>query len=70
MSVLPESLALSGHIDLHSHTNESDGTLSPLELVDLASRIGLDAIAITDHDTFAGYEKALPIARDAKLDLV
>jgi predicted metal-dependent phosphoesterase TrpH len=39
-------------------------------LVDLASRIGLDAIAITDHDTFAGYEKALPIARDAKLDLV
>ena len=70
MSVLPESLALSGHIDLHSHTNESDGTLSPLELVDLASRIGLDAIAITDHDTFAGYEKALPFARDAKLDLV
>ena len=70
MSVLPESLALSGYIDLHSHTNESDGTLSPLELVDLARRIGLDAIAITDHDTFAGYEKALPIAREANFDLV
>lgn len=70
MSVLPESLALSGYIDLHSHTNESDGTLSPLELVDLARRIGLDAVAITDHDTFTGYEKALPFAREAKLDLV
>lgn len=70
MSVLPESLALSGHIDLHSHTNESDGTLSPIELVDLAKRIGLDAIAITDHDTFAGYEKALPVARELKFDLV
>ena len=70
MSVLPESLALSGYIDLHSHTNESDGTLSPLELMDLASRIGLDAIAITDHDTFAGYEKALPFARGLKLEVV
>lgn len=70
MSVLPESLALSGYIDLHSHTNESDGTLSPLELVDLARRIGLDAIAITDHDTFAGYERALPFARESNLDLV
>ncbi len=70
MSVLPGSLALSGYIDLHSHTNESDGTLSPLELVDLATRIGLDAIAITDHDTFAGYEKALPFARESKLDLI
>ncbi len=70
MSVLPESLALSGYIDLHAHTNESDGTLSPLELVDLASRIGIDALAITDHDTFAGYEKALPFAQNARLDLV
>ena len=45
--------ALSGFIDLHSHTNESDGTLTPLELITLARAIGLDALAITDHDTFA-----------------
>ncbi len=31
---------------------------------------GLDAIAITDHDTFAGYHQALPLAREAKLELV
>lgn len=57
-------------IDLHSHTNESDGTLTPAELVALARRLGLDALAITDHDTFAGYEKALPFAQEAGLDLV
>jgi predicted metal-dependent phosphoesterase TrpH len=57
-------------IDLHAHTNESDGSLTPEELVLLAKRSDLDALAITDHDTFAGYEKALPFARDAKLDLL
>jgi len=57
-------------IDLHSHTNESDGSLTPKELIDLAVRTGLEALAITDHDTFSGYEKALPLARAAGLDLV
>ena len=57
-------------IDLHSHTNESDGALTPKQLIDLAQRVGLEAIAITDHDTFAGYEKALPLAKAAGLDLV
>jgi 3',5'-nucleoside bisphosphate phosphatase len=61
---------VSGQIDLHSHTNESDGTLTPPELIALANNTGLDALAITDHDTFAGYEKALPFAREAGLDLV
>jgi hypothetical protein len=57
-------------IDLHSHTNESDGTLTPLELVALAHDTGLAALAITDHDTFRGYELAREAAREAKLDLV
>lgn len=57
-------------IDLHSHTNESDGTCTPKELVDAATGIGLDALGITDHDTFAGYEQALPLAREQGLDLV
>ncbi len=57
-------------IDLHSHTNESDGSLTPKELIDLALRAGLEALAITDHDTFSGYEKALPLAQAAGLDLV
>jgi hypothetical protein len=62
--------ALSGFIDLHSHTNESDGTLTPLELITLAHTIGLDALAITDHDTFAGYDHARPIADRLGFDLI
>lgn len=57
-------------IDLHSHTNESDGTYSPAELVEEASRRGLEALAITDHDTFAGYDQAVHLAGAKGLDLV
>jgi hypothetical protein len=57
-------------IDLHSHTNESDGTLTPVELVQLAMRANLAALAVTDHDTFEGFEKALPFARTASFDLI
>ncbi len=64
------SASSAGFIDLHSHTNASDGTLTPAELIALAKQIGLAALAITDHDTFEGYERALPIANAAGLDLV
>lgn len=57
-------------IDLHAHTTASDGTLAPAELIDLAERVGLDALGITDHDTFAGYEEALPFAIQTRMDLV
>jgi 3',5'-nucleoside bisphosphate phosphatase len=57
-------------IDLHSHTNESDGTFAPLELVELAQERGVEALAISDHDTFAGYDQALPEAKSRGLDLV
>ena len=43
-------------IDLHTHTNESDGTYGAAELVDAAVAAGLEALAITDHDTLAGYD--------------
>ena len=56
-------------IDLHTHTNESDGTYTPFELVDAALAAGLDALAISDHDTLAGYDRALPRAREKGLDL-
>ena len=45
-------------IDLHVHTTASDGTMSPKEVVSLATMLGLKAIAITDHDTMAGLEEA------------
>ena len=57
-------------IDLHSHTNESDGSFSPFELVELAQQTGLEALAISDHDTFAGYDQALPEAKARGLDLI
>lgn len=40
--------------DLHNHTHASDGSLSPLELVELAVERGVDELAITDHDSVAG----------------
>ena len=48
-------------IDLHVHTTASDGTFTPSEAVALAREKGLDAIAITDHDTMEGW-LALPEA--------
>lgn len=45
-------------IDLHVHSNHSDGTLSPEELVTLAVNIGLSAFALTDHDTVSGIAAA------------
>jgi hypothetical protein len=57
-------------VDLHSHTDRSDGTLPPEELVDFARRQGLSSLAITDHDTVEGYDAAAPHARETGLDLV
>ncbi|MEV4197975.1 PHP domain-containing protein [Micromonospora globbae] len=46
-------------IDLHAHSTASDGTLSPAELVRAAADAGLDVVAITDHDTTAGWAPAV-----------
>lgn len=47
------------YIDLHIHTTESDGTLTPSQVVRYAKEKGLKAIAITDHDTIHGNEEAI-----------
>jgi hypothetical protein len=57
-------------IDLHSHTTASDGTFSPAQLVDEAGRTGVRILGITDHDTFSGYDQALPPAQQMGLELV
>jgi len=44
--------------DLHCHTTASDGLLSPTELVQLAAKLGLKGIGITDHDTIRGWKEA------------
>jgi 3',5'-nucleoside bisphosphate phosphatase len=45
-------------IDLHTHSNASDGTDSPAELVHAAAAAGLDVVALTDHDTVGGHAEA------------
>lgn len=51
-------------IDLHVHSNHSDGTLSPEELVSLAITTGVSAFALTDHDTVSGIAKAKAAASE------
>lgn len=49
-------------VDLHVHSNKSDGSFSPTELVDYAAEKGLHAFALTDHDTTAGIDEAISYA--------
>ncbi len=46
-------------LELHCHTTCSDGSLSPSQLVEAAARAGVKALAISDHDTLAGWDEAL-----------
>ncbi len=57
-------------IDLHIHTNKSDGELSPKEVVDLAIKKGLRAIAITDHDVVDGVQEAIEYAKDKDIEII
>ena len=57
-------------IDLHAHTTCSDGTDSSEQLVENAARAGLDVVAITDHDSTAGWEEAARAAERCGVDLV
>lgn len=57
-------------IDLHTHTNESDGSSSPIELIRAASEAGIAHLAITDHDTFAGFVQAREEARRLGIELI
>lgn len=51
-----------GPIDLHTHSSVSDGTETPAELVRAALAAGLGTVALTDHDTTAGWDEALEAA--------
>ena len=57
-------------IDLHVHSNASDGTLTPAEIISLAHELGLGAVAITDHDTLAGSKQAAELVVPASIELV
>lgn len=57
-------------VDLHTHSTSSDGTFTPEEVVALACREGLGAIALTDHDTTAGIARAKKAAEHSAVELI
>jgi hypothetical protein len=57
-------------IDLHAHSNRSDGTFEPAEVVRLAAERGLDVVALTDHDTTDGLDEALGAGEELGLEVV
>ncbi len=59
-----------GRADLHLHSTASDGTYTPAQLVELARRSGLAAIALTDHDTLAGLPAARRAAAGTSLEVI
>src|SRR5512139_514958 len=63
---MPENLTC----DLHSHTLHSDGQLTPEELVDLAVRNGLAALAVTDHDVVDGLPAAMRRGAERGIEVV
>jgi predicted metal-dependent phosphoesterase TrpH len=59
-----------GRVDLHVHTTHSDGSYTPAQVVDLARRAGLAALAITDHDTLGGVPETRTTAVGSSVELV
>ena len=56
--------------DLHVHSDYSDGTMSPEDIVSYAHAIGLSALSITDHDTLAAQEEALGAGRRLGIEVL
>lgn len=57
-------------IDLHTHTTQSDGSLTPRELVKTAKEQGFSAIAVTDHDTVDGIREAMAAAGEFGIETI
>src|SRR5947209_6415560 len=59
-----------GRADLHLHTTCSDGTYTPAQVVNLARRCGLSALAITDHDTLGACAAARSAAAGTGVEVI
>jgi hypothetical protein len=57
-------------IDLHTHSTASDGSLSPEELIRAGRLAGLQALALTDHDTVSGLHRAIRAGREHGLEVI
>ena len=58
------------YCDLHAHSNFSDGTFSPEELIREAERLGLSAVALTDHNTVAGLPDFVAAGQGSAVEAV
>ncbi len=58
------------YCDLHTHSNFSDGTYSPAALIEAAERLGLTAIALTDHNTVAGLPDFVAAGQGSRVETV
>ena len=58
------------YVDLHIHTNYSDGAFSPAEVVGRAKKINLAAISITDHDSVDGIDEGLRAAQGSDIEII
>lgn len=65
-----ENMNLKNLIDLHSHSNFSDGTFSPEELVIYGKKKGLKALALTDHDTINGLSDFIKAGEKHNLEVI
>ena len=61
---------LAGRADLHLHTTHSDGLYTPAQVIELARRSGLSAVALTDHDTLSGLPEARAAAVGSSVEVV
>jgi hypothetical protein len=61
---------MNGKVDLHMHTNHSDGVYSPSEIVNKAKEAGLEAISISDHDSINGIEEAIETGNSIGVEVV
>jgi len=57
-------------IDLHTHSDQSDGTQAPADVMRAAADAGLDVVALTDHDTTRGWGQAARAVRDTGVTFV
>lgn len=58
-------------VDLHIHSNKSsDGTYPPCDIIEMARKVGLRALSISDHDTVAAYPEALICGKNAEIEVI
>ena len=61
---------MTGYCDLHTHSTFSDGTFTPTELVAAAEKLGLTAVALTDHNAVTGLSEFLEAGKDSTVETV